>query len=171
MTNIETTMYTLGQLARAIWPDGDAPKKLIDTALTRPASGLALITQHKAAARADQEAIAAILDRMPADIKDPAGGVKIADQGPFWMGWYHYMMAITHARKLGPEHLERAGRLLYGDRWQTDLSRDIGVADRTVRSWIARERGIPAGVWADIAALLRQRSNEGLALLAELDHQ
>ncbi len=72
------------------------------------------------------------------------------------------------SKRFGPEHLARAGRLLYGDRWQTSLARDLAVNDRRVRAWMHGERSIPAGVWADVAVLLRQRQSEGLALLAEM---
>lgn len=67
------------------------------------------------------------------------------------------------------ERLHRCGAALYGDRWQSDLARALNVGDRRVREWIAGDRKIPPGIWADIAGLLRQRSNEGLALLRELD--
>lgn len=49
------------------------------------------------------------------------------------------------------------------------LARALGVNDRRVRQWMADERPIPPGIWADIAGLLRQRQREGLALLRELD--
>lgn len=66
------------------------------------------------------------------------------------------------------DRLRRCGEALYGDRWQSDLARALGVGDRRVREWVAGERRMPPGAWADIAALLRQRSQEGLALLREL---
>lgn len=169
MTKIETTMYTLGQLARAIWPKGDAPAALVDLLLTQPATGLAQVLKSAAAKRADTEQIEALIARLPADIADPPHGVRIEDQGPYWTGYYHYLTAIERSRNLGPEHLAKAGTLLYGERWQSDLARALNVGDRRVREWIAGDRKIPPGIWADIAGLLRQRSNEGLALLRELD--
>lgn len=55
-------------------------------------------------------------------------------------------------------HLEAAGKALYGDRWQTDLSRDLGLSDaRRIRQWLAGDRPIPNGIWADLLELLRQR--------------
>lgn len=57
--------------------------------------------------------------------------------------------------------LREAGEALYGPRWQSDLARDLGVSDRTVRRWIAGTFDVPDGVWTQIRALLRQR---GLAL-------
>lgn len=67
------------------------------------------------------------------------------------------------------DRLRRAGELLYGDRWQSDLARSMGVAGRTVRAWVAGERRIPPGVWADIVALLRQRQQDISALLQQID--
>lgn len=164
------TMYTLGQIARAIWPAGNVPPTILDALLVKPASGLALAVAHKDAKRADADDLAALVAKLPADLSDPRGGVKMQDQGPFWLGHYHYLAALDHADRWGAAHLTKAGTLLFGDRWQSDLARAIGVSDRSVRGWVAGERKPPAGVWADIAALLRQRSNEGLALLRELDH-
>lgn len=67
------------------------------------------------------------------------------------------------------DHLARAGQLLYGERWQSELARALNVGDRRVRQWMASERPIPPGIWADIAGLLRQRQGEGLALLREME--
>lgn len=67
------------------------------------------------------------------------------------------------------DRLQRCGQALYGDRWQSDLARALEVNDRRVRQWMAGERPIPAGIWVDIAGLLRQRQQDVLALLSELD--
>lgn len=157
MTDITATMYTLGQIARAIWPAGDMPEPILDVMLARPASGLALAIKHNAASKADAEALAGLMDKLSADLSDPAGGVSQEDQGPFWTGYYHYLAALDRAKQWGPEQLERAGRLLCGDRWQSDLARALGVGDRRVREWMAGDRRVPPGVWVDIAALMRER--------------
>ena len=60
--------------------------------------------------------------------------------------------------------LERVGRALYGTHWQTDLARDLGVHDRTVRHWAAGARPIPEGIPADLLALVKARGK----VLAEL---
>lgn len=52
--------------------------------------------------------------------------------------------------------LRQAGEALYGSRWQTDLARDLKVADRTVRRW-AVSGDVPPGAWAEIRVLLRDR--------------
>lgn len=51
-----------------------------------------------------------------------------------------------------------AGKALYGERWQTDLGRALGLPDaRRVRQWLSGDRPIPARVWDDVAKLLRER--------------
>jgi hypothetical protein len=54
--------------------------------------------------------------------------------------------------------LREAGQLLYGPRWQTDLSRDLKVSDRTIRRWDAESHPIPDGIGARLDALLKSRS-------------
>lgn len=163
------TMYALGQLARAIWPAGDVPPAILDTMLVRPLTGFGLATSHAAAKKADQGQLADLINKIPPGLSDPPGGVAIEDQGPFWAGYYHYLAALDRAKKWGPTHLERAGMLLYGDRWQSDLARALGVGDRRVREWVSGDRRPSAGVWADIAGLLRQRQQAGQALLEEME--
>ncbi|MFG0229449.1 hypothetical protein [Achromobacter sp. 413638] len=145
------------------------PTAILDVLLVQPASGLALVRKHKNFARAGKDEVEALLAKLPADLADPPAGVRLEDQGPFWLGYYHYLSATQRAKTWGPEQLERAGQLLYGDRWQSDLARALGVGDRRVREWAAGDRKPAPGVWADIAALLRQRQAEGMALLQELD--
>lgn len=158
MSKISDTMYTLGQLARVIWGYDDIPAATLDTMLTMPATGLALATKSTACKKANQEHVAELIDRLPANLADPKGGVKIEDQGPFWLGYYHYLSALEAAKNYGANELSAAGHALYGERWQTDLARDLGLGDaRRIRQWLAGERPIPPGVWGDVAGLLRHR--------------
>ena len=53
--------------------------------------------------------------------------------------------------------LQRCGEALYGPRWQSDLARDLGVSDRTVRRWAAG-MPIPDGVIAELITLCRNRT-------------
>jgi hypothetical protein len=55
------------------------------------------------------------------------------------------------------EMLRRAGEALYGERWQSELSRAVGVSDRTMRRWVSDPCEIPGGVWNDIQDLLLTR--------------
>ena len=72
-------------------------------------------------------------------------------------------------KSLAIDRLVRSGSLLFGDRWQSDLARALNVGDRRVREWLAGDRSIPAGVWPEIAGLIRQRSNNAAAILDEID--
>jgi hypothetical protein len=55
------------------------------------------------------------------------------------------------------DNLRAVGKALYGPRWQSELSRDLNVAVRTVQRWDAGERGIPASLGDDLRELLVQR--------------
>lgn len=73
------------------------------------------------------------------------------------------------ARAIVPDpRLRLVGEALYGSRWQSDLARALGVGDRRVREWVAGDRRIPPGVWADIASLLRDRRGMIDSLLADM---
>lgn len=41
--------------------------------------------------------------------------------------------------------LRDVGEALYGPRWQSDLARDLHVADRTMRRWLAGADDMPPG--------------------------
>lgn len=54
--------------------------------------------------------------------------------------------------------LINAGNALYGERWQTNLARDLKLSDaRRIRQWLSDDRPIPDGVFNDIADLLTSR--------------
>jgi hypothetical protein len=57
--------------------------------------------------------------------------------------------------------LREAGQALFGPRWQSEMARAIGVADRTVRRWDFGSHDVPPGAWAEIRVLLKSR---GLAM-------
>lgn len=66
-----------------------------------------------------------------------------------------------------PATLAKAGAALYGPRWQSELARSLGVSDRTMRRWLSGEHEIPAGVWGDCCALLKER-HAGIGNLLDL---
>lgn len=124
----------------------------------------------------DEQLIREWLNCEEASVSDD-GGVWV--QGPMtghwlrddrldaFMAWRAEWMA---ARAIVTDpNLKRAGEALYGDRWQSALARDLGVGDRRVREWVAGDRRIPPGVWADIAALLRDRRDAIDTILRDLD--
>lgn len=62
--------------------------------------------------------------------------------------------------ELAKSMLQRVGEGLYGPRWQTDLSNDLGVADRTMRRWLADQASMPSGAWQDLTTLLGHRVDQ-----------
>lgn len=52
---------------------------------------------------------------------------------------------------MNPSSLREIGEALYGEEWQSDLARAVGVTSRTVRRWLAGDRGTPD--WLDNALL------------------
>ena len=61
--------------------------------------------------------------------------------------------------------LVESGQALYGPQWQSALARDLGLADRTVRRWVAGTTELPAGVYTDLLRLVVERAAvlDGLA--------
>lgn len=54
--------------------------------------------------------------------------------------------------------LRDTGEALYGPRWQSELSRDLGVSDRTIRRWVAGVDDLPPGVALDLWRLCLERA-------------
>jgi hypothetical protein len=55
-----------------------------------------------------------------------------------------YVIHAAIARKQKEiDLLGRIGQALYGDRWQRQLARALGISDRTVRRWVLSESEIP----------------------------
>lgn len=67
------------------------------------------------------------------------------------------------------ENLRMIGQALYGQQWKSDLARDLGVADRTVRRWLAGESEMPAGAQDELRQLCLKRSAELAALAAKIE--
>ena len=58
------------------------------------------------------------------------------------------------------EKLTECGIALYGQTWQTQLGNALGTDSRRIRQWLAGERSVPVGVWADIKMLAEQRKRQ-----------
>ena len=58
------------------------------------------------------------------------------------------------------EQLQQAGRLLYGDQWQSNLARALDVDDRTVRRWASGESAIKQSIANEIIELLKNNQSE-----------
>ena len=64
--------------------------------------------------------------------------------------------------------LVECGEALYGPQWQSALARDLGVADRTMRRWVAGTTDVPAGLHVDLLRLTQERAAVLDALAARL---
>lgn len=62
--------------------------------------------------------------------------------------------------------LVECGEALYGAQWQSALARDLGVADRTVRRWVAGTSEVPPGLYVDLLRVTQERA-AALDALAE----
>ena len=65
------------------------------------------------------------------------------------------------------EQLQQAGRLLYGDQWQSNLARSLSVDDRTVRRWASGESAIKQSIANEVMQLLRVNQKEISEYLAD----
>jgi hypothetical protein len=54
--------------------------------------------------------------------------------------------------------LQDCGEALYGSRWQSDLARDLGISDRTVRRWVSGVDDPPLGIYTDLHRLVTERA-------------
>lgn len=54
--------------------------------------------------------------------------------------------------------LLETGEALYGKQWQSALARDLDVADRTIRRWVAGTSEVPPGLYVDLLRLTQERA-------------
>lgn len=64
--------------------------------------------------------------------------------------------------------LRRAGALLYGSGWQSELARALGVNRRTVERWAGGSREPGEEYWSEIRELLFEHRDDLAELLDEL---
>ena len=75
-------------------------------------------------------------------------------------------MKKRYCHNFGPVELEKCGLTLYGQRWQTELAHNLGMADsRIIRYWLTRERHIPNYVWKKLVDLIKEKQIEMEKLL------
>lgn len=56
-----------------------------------------------------------------------------------------------------PDQLRAAGEAMYGPRWQRQLSHDLGIAERTMRRWLAGTFAMPDDLAPRVKAITRER--------------
>lgn len=69
---------------------------------------------------------------------------------------------------MNPDLLRAVGEALYGPQWQSELARDLAVADRTMRRWVAGEFNMPEAVPGEILRLCEERGAQLAALAKRL---
>lgn len=62
--------------------------------------------------------------------------------------------------ELTPAELRMAGEGLYGEHWQTPLSRELGIATRMMRRWLSGKLAIPPHTGATVIGLCIDRYNK-----------
>lgn len=67
------------------------------------------------------------------------------------------MMSALDQRRHDRALLAQVGEALYGDTWQSALSRALDVEPRAVRRWVSNQNVIPPGVWAQVRELIHKR--------------
>ena len=76
-------------------------------------------------------------------------------------------MRRSNARKTA-NVLKEVGRALYGDIWQSELARDLGCNDRTVRKWNAGDAPIPEYLRGEVAEICRRRGDRLIEIAEHL---
>ncbi|HDL3115325.1 TPA: hypothetical protein PW719_002724 [Mannheimia haemolytica] len=90
-------------------------------------------------------------------------------QGAFWLGYYQYCKLSNDVKNYTSKELSIIGESLYGTQWQSNLARDLRLSDaRSVREWVAGERKIPFGVWADLTELVKAKKANLSSILKKL---
>lgn len=80
-------MYTLGEIAGAVWPNADIPLGIQTTLLSRPYDGLRLMREHPNYGRIPVARLCALLDKVPADFAVSADGLTDEHRRQFWTGF------------------------------------------------------------------------------------
>lgn len=70
---------------------------------------------------------------------------------------------------LDVEKLEEVGKVLYGDVWQTNLARELGIGSRLVRQWLAGERIMHYKYYQKIVDILNQKEKDIGEVLISLE--
>lgn len=78
-------------------------------------------------------------------------------------------MAVPRADAvLSPEELAEVGRILYGERWQTELGRALGRPPRGIRFLASGHSPVNAAIARQILDIVRKKQHELVELAAML---
>lgn len=69
-----------------------------------------------------------------------------------------------------PAELAEAGRALFGERWQADMTDALGLRDSSrIRQFLSGRRSIPIGIRAQIVTMLMVRGERAMCLARRLN--
>ena len=149
-------MYTLGQMARCVWQDGEVPPNILSHLLTYPTRGIGMAHNTSEWRKADQDEIARLMAKLPAEM-DESNPVPEGKRGSFWMGFYHYATLLQNRKTLTADMLVEIGSVLWGEHWQTPMSEALELSSPVrIRQWLTSSN-IPIGIWAELDRMLRAR--------------
>lgn len=160
-------MRVIGQITAEVYGN-DVPNNIMHTITRFPVKGIGLMMQRKELKPNDTN-LGRLINNIPADLEDPKDGMSFDCQGAFWLGYYQYCKLKDDVKNYTSKELAIIGEALYGTQWQSNLARDLGLSDaRRIRQWLAGERGIPFGIWGDLAELVRSKQNNLSSILSKM---
>lgn len=86
---------------------------------------------------------------------------ELMKDGAMVADWQEAIMAAwAAARAADTPLIVAAGLALWGERWQTEMSRALDVSDRTVRRWAAGDDQPRPGVYVDLMRIAYERQGD-----------
>ena len=153
----EKEMYTLGQMTRCVWQDGEVPANILSQLLAYPTKGIGMASKTKEWRKADQDEIARLMGKFSAEW-DESNPVPEGTRGSFWIGFYHYANLIQNENNLTADSLAEIGNVLWGEHWQAPMAEALELSSPArIRQWLTGGNIPPIGVWAELDGMLRAR--------------
>ena len=66
--------------------------------------------------------------------------------------------------------LIKIGKAAFGDNWQSQTARAIGVDPRRIQQWVREDRIVPDSVLSELLRILRKRSSEIADCISDIEH-
>ncbi|UUR56289.1 hypothetical protein [Xanthomonas phage pXoo2107] len=168
MSSYNGILFRIGQLARVTYPNGDISAELAGALRSTPAAGLRKLWSTPAGLRLRTSEDATFWSLWQSVIDCAPVSVPLADQYPYWRGWYREDGKVLE-RRWHTDQIHQAAILLFGHRASTKLDVALDLPLQTTNAWASGMRCPKGRVHGDIAALLRQRMSDIADLLAEFE--